>query len=344
MTEAPEEQVDPTEGDKYMNPAELTLSEDIYGAMMNWTRNSERGLQAQEFRAGLSDLGYCSERLRRQLLRQEPDDVDMTLAMIGTALGEGVEQAIKKRHPEAIIQSEVELTLEGDSGTYTLRGHPDIILGNMLLDAKSSDGLAVARRNGADQQKQFQRHTYAKAAHQAGLFGDTALEDVMVGNVWVDRSGRERRPHVQLEPYSEAVVAEAALWLDNVVHAWKQTVTTGVDEQAMKEPPRQVCAVSCGYYQDCRAFETDVSGLITDPELITAAQLQLEASALTKRANALKKEAKAALDGISGMAKLDESGDYYTVRWVHVNATDVPGFTRAGYTKLDVKRMKGGTK
>ena len=322
-----------------MSEMEQRLATDIYESMMRTMHESDRSKQAQEFVVGISDLGYCSERLRRFLDRQVPDEVDMLPAFHGTWLGEGIEQAFKAAHPEALIQQDITVTLVGDTGTFVIPGHPDIIWHNILLDAKSADGLEIPRRKGMeDQQKKFQRHAYAKGAHEAGLFGDIPLEEVMVGNVWIDRSARERTLLVKLEPYDPAVVEEATQWLDEVVYIYDRNEGKPPEEQdeAMKEPAREVCRKTCGFFVPCRGYDTDVEGLITDPDLLAAVDIQIEAADLTKRANRLKKEAKAALDDVAG------STGSYLVRWIEVGPVEVPAMIRSGYKRLQVTKIKEG--
>lgn len=315
--------------DDGMTDEERKVAAEVYEAMMESMRRSDRSQQAQEFRVGISDLGYCSERLRRFLDRQVPDDTDMLAAFHGTWLGEGIEQAYKALHPEAIIQAEVSVTLKGETNTYVIPGHPDIIDGNMVLDCKSAFGLEAARRGGMDdQQKKYQRHNYALAAWEAGLFGDIALDDIKVGNLWVDRSASEKRLFVKLEPFSLEVVEESVRWLDSVVYAWQN------NEEAEKEPPREVCAVTCGFFEKCRAFDTDVTGLITDPTLLMAAQMAIEATDHGRRAKALRSEAKDLLDGIAG------STGTHTVRWIEIGASEVAGFTRKPYKKLQITKIR----
>lgn len=317
--------------DDGMEPHERALSETIYAAVMNSMHESDRSAQAKEFRVGVSDLGYCSERLRRFLDRQVPDEVDMLPAFAGTWLGEGIEQAVAQTNPDAIIQAEINLTLHGDQGTYVIPGHPDIIFPHgVLLDAKAPNGLEAARRNGmSDRQKKFQRHCYGVAAFEAGMFHpDVQITDVQVGNVWIDRSARERGLLVKLEPLDPAVIGDATEWLDQVVYAWQHS------EEARKEPAREVCATTCGFYKVCRLHDTDVEGLLTDPDVLAAVEMDEERKALTKRANLLKAEAQDILHGINGRTGTHQ------VRWTYVNPVEIEAHTKRGYERLNIIRVK----
>lgn len=314
-----------------MNERESDLAKRIYAAMMDFSINSERGLQAKEFRVGISDLGYCSERLRRMLDQQVPEDTDMLKAFLGTAIGDHVEQAIANHFDTPVIrQADVTLRLEVGDRTFNVPGHPDLVLPDegIVLDAKTSDGLALARRMGADQQKEFQRHGYGLAAWEAGLLGDIRLEDVLVGNVWIDRSGDEQEVHVQLVPFDMEVIHSAGAWLDEVIYAYINKM------EAQKEPAREVCAVTCGFFATCRAYDTDVSGLLSDPKVLEAVAMYREGLALEKEGRSLKDQAKPVLKGISG------STGQFSVRWVHVNETVVPETKRRAYDRLDVRAQK----
>lgn len=323
-----------------VNQAE-ELGKRIYAAIQDHTNNSLRSQQSKDFRVGVSDLGFCSERTKRMLLQEEPtDEPDMTLAWLGTVIGDGAEQAIGKAWPNAVIQSTVTITLHGEERTYTLDGHPDVILPDegILLDVKTDYGLTTIRRTGPSRQQQFQRHCYAKAAWEAGLFGGIDLEDVQVGNVWIDRAGIDRQPYVQLEPFDEGYVRDAAEWLDEVVYAYIET-TSGRPTEARKEPPREMCAVVCGFYPTCRAMDTDAEGLLTDATVLTAVSMYREGLDLEKQGRKLKDEGKQHLAGIRG-----STGDF-TVRWVHVNESVVPESKRSAYEKLDIRPLpKAGKK
>lgn len=312
-----------------MNEIEEALATDIYAALMDSMRESDRSKQAQQFRVGVSDLGFCSERLRRFLDRQEEGETDMLAAFIGTWVGTGVEEAVAKKFPGAITQAELVIELQGDQGSYSIPGHPDIILPdqNILLDGKTTNGLEMAKRSGMDdQQKRFQRHLYGIAAVEAGYLD---AEGAQVGNIWVDRSGADHSLYVAIEPLDFNVQHEAAQWLDSVIYAWQNS------ETAHKEPPREMCRVACGFYEECRGMDTDVEGLLTAPTVLSAVDMQIEAAALEKKAKQLKAQAKDALAGVEG------STGEYVVRWIKVGGSHID-FYRSGYERLSITPLKKG--
>jgi hypothetical protein len=313
-----------------MSDIEEQIAAEAKVAIDHASEFSERGLQAREFKVGVSDLGFCSERTRR-MIGQEPKVMreDYLPAFVGTAIGDHVERAVPWIWDDAVIQTEVSVTLTGESGrVYTITGHPDIVRTRvgMVIDTKTARGTHLARRKGPDQQQQFQRHLYALGAHEAGLFGDLPLDQILVGNLWIDRACDEREPYCQLEPFDPDVVEAATQWLDDVVYAFVN------QEPARKEPPREMCAKVCGYFPVCRQPETDVEGLLGEDSSI-AVQMHLEGTALEKTGRQLKDQAKALLNGVTG------STGRHSVRWVHVNGSHVE-FDRDSYDRLDVKEMK----
>lgn len=314
-----------------MTEVERSIADGVYRAIQRASNESDRSMQSKEFQVGVSDLGFCSEFTKRQLKNEEQEwESDALAAFIGTAVGDHAETAIKRfLWPEAIIQSTVTVRLEGEGRVYNLPGHPDVVLGGegILIDFKTVNGLEIVRRTGPKQSQQFQRHCYAKAAHEAGMFGDLSLDMVQVANVWIDRSGKDHECHVQMEPYDEDVVRQAAMWLDEVVYGYLH------DSEVPKEPSREFCEVWCGYFPTCRALDTDVEGLLTDPVVLSAVDMQQEALELERKAKRLKAVAKGALDGVSG------STGEFLVRWTHVNGSDV-SFTRQPYQKLDIRKIR----
>lgn len=311
-----------------MNPQEQELAEQVYQSIQNWSRNTARSQQSAEFRFGVSDLGWCSEKARRMLDRQVPEREDTLQAFIGSWVGEGVEQAFGFEHPEALIQQEVEITLKGETRDYALMGHPDILLPGLVLDVKTVDGLERVKRSGPSLSQQFQRHCYAQGAHAAGMLGDVPLEDVQVANVWIDRSGATWETHVQMEKFDPSIVQQAGDWLDEVVYNFIHKT------EARKEPPRTVCERYCGFFRVCRAFDTDVEGRIDDPEQVAAVDLYTEGMELVRQGERMKKQAKQGLVGVRG------NTEKFQVRWTWVNETTIQAGTRSGFEKLEVRKLK----
>lgn len=315
-----------------MDEREKDLADRIYQAMQDYSNHSDRGLQAQAFRVGVSDLGYCSERTKRMLNSETPDDTDMLKAFIGTAIGDHVEKAVERGFGTDVIrQADVTLTLEVGERTFHVPGHPDLILPeeSIVLDGKTSDGLSLARRLGADQQKNFQRHGYGKAAFDAGLLPNAkSYDDVLVGNVWIDRSGDEQEVHVELVTLDLEVISAAGEWLDEVIYAYIQ------GGEARKEPAREVCAATCGFFGTCRAYDTDVTGLLTDPVVLEAIAMYREGLLMEKEGKALKDQAKPALRDMAG------STGEFVLRWVSVNESEIPATTRRAYQKIDLRKIR----
>lgn len=312
-----------------MNEQEQAIADEVYAAIQRATNYSARSLQARSFQAGVSDLGFCSERLRRMLDQQVPEDSDMLTAWIGTWLGAGMEEAMLSIWPDAIQQAEVKVELEGERGVvYTLQGHPDIIRPEgYVLDGKTDFGLNDVENRGPSEQQQFQRHLYAKGAFEAGMFyPQVRLEDVQVGNLWMDRGGVDKRLHVQMERYDPDVVKRAGAWLEEVVYAYVH------EQEARKEPPREMCAVVCGFFSVCRAWDTDVEGLIEDPRTLAAVDLYVQGADLERAGKKMKDIAKNDMgNSIAG------STGTHNVRSVWVNPTEVAAGVRAGYYKIDIR-------
>lgn len=314
-----------------MNSEELELSARLMDAITEFDQERPRSKQTSNFVVGLSELGFCSERTRRMLAGVVPEPTYHLSAFVGTAIGDYVEQAWCAKYPDAIRQAEVSTKLQGDGGrTYTLPGHPDLLVPSegLVLDVKTTNGLEFPRRTGPSQQQQFQRHGYAYGAWQAGLFPDHELDDLRVANCWLDRSASEREVHVQLEPFSMAVVEDAARWLDEVVYSYLN------GGGAMKEPPRALCEAACGHFRTCRMLDTDVEGLIDDPEQLVAVDMYKEGTDLLKQGRQLQERAKSALRGVEG------STGEWIVRWVHINESLVPETRRRGYDKIQLSRLK----
>jgi hypothetical protein len=316
-------------GQDRMAPHERLLAERVYEAIQHASLYSTRSQQSSSFKVGISDLGFCQERTRRLIAEIEPvSQPDVLPAFLGTAIGDHVEEAITTMWPEARRHENVTVVLTGDGGrVYQISGHPDILMPDMVIDVKTTFGLETVKRTGSSKQQKFQRNLYALGAWQAGLM-NCELEEVQVANVWIDRSGETRECFAELTLFDPEVVAEAARWLDDVVYAHANGQT------AMKEPPRQMCYAVCGHALDCRGADTDVEGLITDPETVATVDTYAEGMRLESLGAKLKKEAKAGLKGVSGNTPT------HSVRWVTVPGTHVEAFDKRGYDRLSITPLK----
>lgn len=310
-----------------MDAEEQQLADLVYQAVQDHSNYSYRSKLSGKFHVGISDIGFCSERVRRQLAEIPLDnDPDVLAAFLGTAVGDHIEQAMIARYPNLVTQAKVQVELKGDGGLYQVSGHPDLVFTTGVMDIKSVDGLERVKRTGANFQQLVQRHCYTLGAFEAGLLDVDKVEDAWTANLWVDRSGRTKEFHVQRDQFSWNVIEQAAQWLDEVVYSHK------FNQIARKEPPRELCAVSCGYYADCRALDTDVSGLITDPDQLVAVDLYREGSVLESKGRMMKSEAKNSLVGVNG------STGQFNVRWTWVNPGHV-SYDREGYSKLTLSKM-----
>lgn len=305
----------------------------FYQAVNDWSNRTERSQQSADFKIGVSDLGLCSEKVRRKLMKEPEPERDAWTAFLGTWVGEGVEAAIKKAFPEVIVQAEIfvkfEIDVAGNHFSLNIPGHPDVIWPEqgVLIDNKGAFGFQKVKRYGMnDTQKKFQRHLYGQAAFDAGMFGDLPYDQVRVGNMWHDRSGGEKSFYVVTEPLDAGVVNEAKEWLSEVIYSYLHNT------EAPKEPGREFCQGYCGFYDTCRALDTDVSGMIEDPELIAAVELILESKEMDRQAKALKAEGEHALKGVSG-----STGTHF-VRWVDVGPSYIKEGMRSGYTRLQISR------
>ncbi len=311
-----------------MNAEELELAQFAYAAINAASSGSERSAQANEFRAGISNVGFCQEYLRRMIIQEpESDERDYLAAFLGTAIGDHAEAALTKLDPSLRRGIEVVTRIEGDQGIYQIVGHTDLLGDRIVIDLKTVAGLEKVRRNGPTQQQLFQRHLYALGAHQAGLL-TCPLEDVQTANIWFDRSGAEHEALAHMDTYNPDIIKAAAAWVDDVVYAVRH------NEQAQREPAREFCERYCTRYTACRAHHTDVTGLLTDPDVLAAVDLYKEAGKLESQAKHMRTEAQIELKGIQG------STGEFAVRWVHIPEGDV-AYHRRAFQRLSISKVRG---
>lgn len=318
------------------------LSEHVASAIDLWSKNRPRSAQTERREVGASDVGFCREYVRRLIVGEEfTDDPPTWAATVGTALHHVIEQAMINGIDAGLALSDDDLLTfeDGEGGITTtmpsgfeVRGHPDAAFPKygIVPDWKSKDGLATIRRGSPSEQQWWQVSIYALGLHQAGLL-EVPLDEVIVALVYFDRSGRDPNPVVHAKVFDMLDVVAADQWLEDVTYA----VRTG--EVAMKDKPLQFCETSCRFFTSCRADDLTVEGgLITDPHIKNMIDQYLTAHAAIKENEALKEEAKNELVGTQG------STGEITVKWTHVNATELPATFRNGYDRLNVRRLKKG--
>lgn len=293
---------------------------------------SDRSKWAESNHLGVSDIGTCHEYVRRMIVgvpwvdQQE----DFHSAFVGTAVGEGTERAMKRLYGDAVeIQRKVVAHLRVRGYELDLPGTADIVLTeNGLLDVKTKDGLGVVRRLGLTVQQVFQLVLYTAALIQEGAL-ELTDDGPMIGCVFIDRSGREPDPFCLGFRYTTELLDEALDWIGDVVYAIEN------DEVAQKDPPRSWCFACCPYASDCRGGDTDVEGLLMDPEIVEAARVYRDSLDIIKAAEKDKKSAASVLDGVTG------STGEYTVRWIDIGPSQFT-VNKQAHKRIDVKPVRRG--
>jgi hypothetical protein len=308
-----------------ITPDPNRVASDIVEVIQEWNSHTDRGKQTLAKGVGISDIGHCREYVRLMTVEENfTDDPSKIKAFLGTWVGEGVEQAMKVRYPQAKLK--METTVELPSGVRLL-GHPDVVMPKGVWDIKTVDGLTEVLRHGPSETNQFQRHLYAGGLVQQGILP----KDCYVGNIFIDRSGRWEEPYVNVESYDPTWLVKADEWMSDVLYA----VRTG--EEANKDQPLDFCQKCCEYFSTCRGDDVvsdrEEGGLITDSFVLDFVDAYINARDEIKELENVKKDAQRALASTSG------STGTHMVRWTHVNPVDVPGYTRAGYDKLDIRPL-----
>lgn len=293
--------------------------------------NSPRTRQSREGVLGPSDIGFCRQKATLTTKGIQPtDEVSIAAAQIGTAVHSYVAVAFQIGHPSWIVEGDkVSATLPSGA---VISGTPDIIATdwNAVIDVKTVDGFEWIKREGASQNHKFQRHLYAMGAIQAGLIEDTDENPAYVGNLYIDRSGKQHEPMLIMERFDPSLTAEIDSWVTDVIYAVQH------DEDAMRDIPAPVCEKICAFYTVCRGSlgTSDSDGLINDSTLVSAIDMYVEAREMGNQAEKMKKEAQAILSGING------STGEYQVRWVDVAPTTVNSFDKQGYSRMDIRKVR----
>lgn len=303
----------------------------IYTTIQNATNATARSAQQADYRMGVSNLGHC-RNLAVLMTKQTPfsDVRDKTAAFFGTVSSEPIELQIKEDHPDFLIQSELVVNLPNGA---SILGHSDIIIPftaateefpQGVIDLKSKAELETIRKMGRNQQQQFQLDGYAAAAIDAGHLNPD--EPIYLTNVFYDRSGKNQTPYPITTLYDPQGINTIDDWVNDVTYA----VLNG--EEGSKDQPREWCASYCEYFTVCRGNDTNVQGLIEDPEIIAAIDAYKEGGALESRGKKMKDAVKPILANVNG------STGTWSIKQTEVGATHV-AYDRAAYMKTTITKV-----
>ena len=299
--------------------------------LRSYGMNSPRSAQSRAGILGPSDLGFCRQKATLKTKGvAESDEKSISAAQIGTAIHAYAALAFAAAHPDWIIEDR-KVTTTFPSGAE-ISGTPDIIATdwNALIDIKTTDGFEWVKRNGTSLNHRYQRHTYALGALQAGLLVDTEDNPLMVGNLYIDRSGKERDPYFVMERFDPTLTDEVDSWIQDVIYA----VKTG--EDASRDIVSTICDKICEFYTVCRGGLPVEEGqiLINDDDTKAAIRMYVDGKNLASEGEKLKREAKTLLYGING------TDGEWQVRWVTINPSFIEGYERSGSERLDVVPVK----
>jgi hypothetical protein len=351
-----------------MDDFDRASADEVYESIQDASNGTERSAQQQAFRLGASNIGHCQQAAVFMIKQTPPTDVrDKSAAFFGTVAGDAIEKQMKLRHPDWLFQTDLVFTIPsgGDLGAHAdiIRpadacvtvaefeaneaarkealaridaGEQGVTVPEKLYvqgvdDLKSKDKLDVIKKYGPSKQQVFQLSIYASAAIDAGLLDPT--QPIRLADVYFDRSGAQHEAYTFGWWYDPAVLLE----IDDWIHDTKYAVIN--NSEASKDKPREWCWNWCEYATLCRGNDTDVEGLIEDPEILSAVDLYAQGLEHERTGKKLKDVAK-----LSIPAQLSGSTGTHNVRWVEIGPTVVQESVRAGYRKLDIRPVPGPKK
>lgn len=314
-----------------MIPEPKVIAEIVDAAVRSWDHHRPRSAQARDGVIGPSSLGFCRQFALLTLSDVADSDPDNTwAATLGTLIGDGVEQAMKRQHPDWLVGSIDKTRIKATfPNGASISGTPDVVIPdwNAVLDNKTKDGFAWVRREPWSQNYRYQVWTYVLGCFQSGLLDPT--RPAHMGLIYWDRSGKQAKPYVVTQQWDPLLEDEITAWIDDVIYARLH------NEDASRDIPAPVCEQICSKYTVCRGALPDAEAtLIEDEHLRLAIRTYVEARDDKKEAEEIMRAASQELSNVSG------TDGTWQVRWTDVGGADVPGYFRHGYRKLDVRRAR----
>lgn len=312
-----------------MIPDPDTISTLVKTAVKAYDADRPRSIQAREGVIGPSDLGFCKQKALLTLKGVPYSDTrSIWPAVVGTAVGEFVETALKRMFPSWIVGTVDQIRLPFKLGNgAVVEGTGDVIVPewNAVLDIKTKDGTKVVRRTPPSRNYRYQRHAYLRGAVALGIL-DPAWP-LYVGNVYLDRSGKDEDPYVQIEEVDPTLDDEITSWVDDVIYARLH------NEDAEREIPPAVCERICEFFTVCRGTLpiNDEVEVFEDDETLAAIELYVEGRAQESEGKGLKDEAGNILRGLNGI------GAGHQVRTTYIP----PSASKAESYRLEVTPLRG---
>ena len=315
---------------------EQAIASMVDAAVRAGIENDPRTAQSRAGLLGPSDIGFCRQKAVLTAREVQPtDSSNPWAAAVGVAVHRYISVFLEEFFGDMWV-------VEGsDVGKVTatlprtgakISGTPDLIIPehNLIIDAKTVDGLKKVQNYGPSQSHTYQRHLYAMGALDAGLLDPN--RQVYVGNLYIDvgRDGSEAtKTWVTISPMDDSLTDEIDSWVEDVIYAVHQ------QEDASRDIAAPVCERFCEFFTVCRgSLPMRDSEPLDDPEILQAVDLYVKGRDIEKEGKAMKSEATNTLKGLNG------STGEWQIRTVTVGEQDVPGFTRKASTRLDVRKVR----
>jgi hypothetical protein len=299
----------------------------VMEALADYDAGTARTQQSREGILGPSDIGFCRQKAALVVKQTKPtDNPPKWSAAVGTALHNYIEAALKESNPDWLMGSidHIRTTATLPSGAR-ISGHPDIVVpsSNAVLDIKTVDGFEWTKRNGPSQSHKYQRHLYALGLIQGGTLDSSRA--VIVGNIYFDRSGRNKEPLVFTEEMDNSLTYEIDQWVEDVIYS----VQHGQD--AARDVAAAVCEKICEFFTVCRGSleVNDGQEIIRDEYLLSAIDMYVEGRDMEIKGTQMKKEAQARLSNVNGITPTHQ------IRWVHVGSG-----TKTEHDRLDIRQRR----
>ena len=130
-------------------------------AVRSGVENEPRTQQSRAGLIGPSDIGFCRYMAALTVKEVQPtDSTDPWAATIGVAIHNHIERFLEQAYGDTWLIEKQKVTATLPRTGAQITGTPDLIIPeyNLVLDAKTVDGLRKVQHYGPSQSHQYQRH------------------------------------------------------------------------------------------------------------------------------------------------------------------------------------------